>query len=321
MDKRTDATTDAGFTSAAGRAPGAAMLTAYAQLAGSMILTGVNVGVAKTLAGALPIAMILGLRCLLAVAVLLPLSLWRDGPRLPPRGALLNLFWQALLGTVLYNAALLLGLRLTTALEGGLMLAAIPAVVALGAALLLRERLTPRGWAAALLAAGGIGAVTLARNGGGGSGGGSLAGNALVLLAVCGEAAYALLSKRLAGRMPVLSASLWMQVFSALLLLPAWLPLAIPWPGAAGVLADPLLAGLLVFHGLTASVFSLLLWYSGLRRAPAGLAGVFMAFLPASAAVTAVLFLGEPMTTAHLAGFALMLASLLLATWPARRRA
>ena len=92
-------------------------------------------------------------------------------------------------------------------------------------------------------------------------------------------------------------------------------------PGAAGALADPLLAGLLVFHGLTASVFSLLLWYSGLRRAPAGLAGVFMAFLPASAAVTAVLFLGEPMTTAHLAGFALMLASLLLATWPARRRA
>lgn len=300
------------------------MLTAYAQLAGSMILTGVNVGVAKTLAGALPIAMILGLRCLLAVAVLLPLSLWRDGPRLPPRGALLNLFWQALLGTVLYNAALLLGLRLTTALEGGLMLAAIPAVVALGAALLLRERLTPRGWAAALLAAGGIGAVTLARSGGGGSGGGSLAGNALVLLAVCGEAAYALLSKRLAGRMPVLSASLWMQVFSALLLLPAWLPSATPWPGAAGAagaLADPLLAGLLVFHGLTASVFSLLLWYSGLRRAPAGLAGVFMAFLPASAAVTAVLFLGEPMTTAHLAGFALMLASLLLATWPARRHA
>ena len=36
-----------------------------------MVLTGVNVGVAKTLAGALPIAMILGLRCLLAVAVLL----------------------------------------------------------------------------------------------------------------------------------------------------------------------------------------------------------------------------------------------------------
>ena len=166
---------------------------------------------------------------------------------------------------------------------------------------------------------GGIGAVTLARGGGDGQGGGSLAGNALVLLAVCGEAAYALLSKRLAGRMPLLAAGLWMQIFSALLLLPAWLPLAIPWPGAAGVLADPLLAGLLIFHGLTASVFSLLLWYSGLRRAPAGLAGVFMAFLPASAAVTAVLFLGEPMTTAHLAGFALMLASLLLATWPARR--
>ena len=117
------------------------MLTAYAQLAAGMALSGANVAVAKLLAGALPIAMILGLRCLISSAVLLPLALWRDGARLPPRPVLANLFWQALFGTVLYNAALLLGLRLTTALEGGLVLATLPAVVAIGSALFLGERL------------------------------------------------------------------------------------------------------------------------------------------------------------------------------------
>lgn len=287
------------------------MLAAYAQLAGSMILTGANVAVAKVLAAALPVPLILGLRCLIACAVLLPLALWRDGvPR--ARGAVLwNLLLQAATGTVLYNAALLAGLRHTTALEGGLVLATMPAVVALGSALWLRERVPPRGWAAVVLAAGGMAAIVLARGGGGE---GSALGNALVFLGVCGEAAYVLLAKRAAGALPLLTASLWMQGFSAALILPAWLPEA----GATTLLADPFLLLLLVLHALTASVFSLLLWYGGLRRATAGTAGVLTAFLPATAAVTAILFLGEVPTLAHALGFALLLASILLATWPER---
>ncbi|MBB5694521.1 DMT family transporter [Muricoccus pecuniae] len=287
------------------------MLAAYAQLAGSMILTGANVAVAKALAAALPVPLILGLRCLIACAVLLPLALWRDGvPR--ARGAVLwNLLLQAATGTVLYNAALLAGLRHTTALEGGLVLATMPAVVALGSALWLRESVPPRGWAAVVLAAGGMAAIVLARGGGGE---GSALGNALIFLGVCGEAAYVLLAKRAAGALPLLTASLWMQGFSAALILPAWLPEA----GATARLADPFLLILLVLHALTASVFSLLLWYGGLRRATAGTAGVLTAFLPATAAVTAILFLGEVPTLAHALGFALLLASILLATWPER---
>jgi drug/metabolite transporter (DMT)-like permease len=57
-----------------------------------------------------------------------------------------------------------------------------------------------------------------------------------------------------------------------------------------------------------------------MRRVPAGLAGIFTAFLPATAALVAVLLLGEPFTTVHAAGFALLTGSLLLATWPGRRR-
>lgn len=297
---------------AAPDAPRGGAVLAHAQLAASMALVGINVPVAKALSEALPIAMVAGLRCLLAVALLLPLVAARDGLRPPSRPMLWNLFWQAVLGTALYNAGLLAGLRLTTALEGGLVLATLPALVALGGALFLRERLTPRAGIAALIAACGMAVVVVARNDAGA--GGSALGNALVLLGVTGEAAYVLLAKR-AGSVPVLTAALVMQVFSALVLLPFWLPDA----AAVARLAEPRLLLLLVFHAVTASVLCLLLWYAGLRRVPAARAGVFTALLPAAAAVTAVLFLGETFTATHAAGLALMLGSILLATWPGRR--
>ena len=296
------------------------MLLAQVQLALSMALVGANVAVGKLLAGALPIPLILCLRCILACLVLWPLARLLNGPWRLDRPAALNLALQALLGTALYNAGLLAGLRLTTALEAGLVLATMPAVVALGSAAWLRERLAPRHWVAAVLAAGGMAAITVARLGG--EAGGSALGNALVFAGVCGEAAYVLLAKRIAGHVPVVTASFWMQLFSAAMLLPLALPgLGDPGLGGISALAEPALGGLLVFHSLTASVLCLLLWYAGLRKVPAGVAGVFTGFLPATAALTAVLALGESCTVTHVVGFALMGGSLLLATWPKRDRA
>lgn len=289
------------------------MLLAYLMLASSMMLVGANVPVAKLLAEALPIPLIACLRCLLACMVLWPLMRLVERPRGMPAPAVMgNLFWQAAFGTALYNAGLLAGLRFTSALEGGLVLATLPAVVAVGSALWLRERLGVRAWAAAALAGVGMAAINAVRAGGGE---GSLVGNALVFAGVIGEAVYVLLAKRNAGRIGVITAAFWMQAFSAGQLLP-FAALSLPWlaPGAA----SPLNVALLVFHSLTASVLCLLLWYGGLRRASASVAGVFSAFLPATAAVLAVLVLGEAFTAGHGAGFVLMLGSILLATWPAR---
>lgn len=290
------------------------MFWAYAQLASSMALVGANVGVAKILAASLPIPMIAGLRCALAVVVLWPLARLREPGARPDARSLWNLAWQAAFGTVIYNAGLLAGLRLTTALEAGLVLATLPAVVAIGSAAWLRETLPARQWAAVALAAFGMAAITLARLTA--EGHGSLLGNLLVFGGVCGEAMYVLLAKRIAGRVPVVTASLWMQGFSVIFLLPFCLPVL----GSVAALADPAVVGLLVFHSLTTSVLCLLLWYAGMRRAPAGIAGIFTAFLPATAALVAIGFLGEQFSTAHAAGFCLLTGSMLLATWPTRRR-
>ncbi len=113
-------------------------MLAYGQLALAMMLVGANVGVAKVLADALPIAMIACLRCLLAVAVLWPLARMIEGRVRVPRAVKRNLLLQAIFGTAIYNAGLLAGLRFTSALEGGLVLATLPAVVALGSFFWLR---------------------------------------------------------------------------------------------------------------------------------------------------------------------------------------
>jgi drug/metabolite transporter (DMT)-like permease len=258
-----------------------------------MALVGANVAVAKLLAEALPIPMIAFLRCVLAVLLLWPLARLLEPVARPAGDVLRNLAWQALFGTVIYNAGLLAGLRLTSALEGGLVLASLPAVVALGSAFWLRE-------------------MTFARSAGDAAG--SMLGNALIFGGVVGEALYVLLARRISGRVGVITASLWMQIFSALMLA----PFALPDIGSIAALADPGLAGLLVFHSVTASVLCLLLWYAGLQRVGAGIAGIFTAFLPATAALVAVVILREAFTASHTIGFALMMLSVLIATWPRR---
>jgi drug/metabolite transporter (DMT)-like permease len=288
---------------------------AYLQLAASMALVGANVAVAKLLAEALPIPMIAFLRCVLAVALLWPLARLLEAAPRPGAEVMQNLAWQALFGTVIYNAGLLAGLRLTSALEGGLVLASLPAVVALGSAFWLRERLTPPQWIAVSLAAFGMAAMTIARSADQATG--SVLGNLLIFGGVVGEALYVLLARRISGRVGVITASLWMQIFSALMLA----PFALPDIGHIAALADLRLAALLVFHSVTASVLCLLLWYAGLQRVGAGVAGIFTAFLPATAALVAVVVLQEAFTAIHAIGFALMMLSVLIATWPRRQSA
>jgi drug/metabolite transporter (DMT)-like permease len=285
------------------------MIIACAQLALAMALVGANVVVARVLAQALPIPLLLFLRCLLACLVLVPFAgIMRPGA-VSIRGQGLNFALQAALGTVLYNVALLAGLRRTGALEAGLVLATLPAVVATGAFLLLGERLSPRRWFAVTLAVGGMAALTVGRTSAGA--GGTLAGDGLVFLAVCGEAGYVLLSKRMSAQIGVTSAAFWMQAFSALFLL----PLAAPSFGSSALTGMGWeVALLLVFHSVTASVLCLLLWYRGMRAVPANLAGVFTALLPATAGLLAIVALGEAATLAHMVGFSLLLVSILLAT-------
>jgi drug/metabolite transporter (DMT)-like permease len=56
----------------------------------------------------------------------------------------------------------------------------------------------------------------------------------------------------------------------------------------------------------------------GLQHVSAAKAGVFMVFLPISAALIGLIFLGEQMNGIQMLAYALALGGVVLATWPGR---
>ncbi|TSE25067.1 2A78: carboxylate/amino acid/amine transporter [Tepidimonas sediminis] len=295
---------------------------AYAALAASMTMVGAYVALSKPLAAAMPVFLLAWLRYLIGAAAM---PHWlRRAPHEPPldRATLALLFWQALLGNFLFTICMLTGLRLTTASAAGVIMAAIPAMVALQSWLFLRERLDGRALAAIALAAAGIALFSLdkaapAPAAASGAWLGvplALWGNLLVLAAVACEAAYVVIGKRLTGRLGPRRIAALINLWGLALMTPLglWAARGYDWSRL-----DAPLWALLVFYGLAASVWTVWLWMSGLRHVPAARAGVFTVMLPVSAAAVGVLFMGERLTSAQWAAFALALAGLVVATWPA----
>ena len=75
---------------------------------------------------------------------------------------------------------------------------------------------------------------------------------------------------------------------------------------------------LLLFYSLAASMGTVWLRMTGLRHVPTSRTGVFTVMLPLAAAAVGIVFLGERLSAAQVAAFALALTGLLLATWPGR---
>ncbi|KWN93133.1 DMT family transporter [Burkholderia ubonensis] len=267
----------------------------------SMLLVGSNVGIGKSIVVFVPVAILATLRFVIAIGVLWPL--FRPVKmRAVKRGEWLNLFLQAFFGTFMFTLLMLNGVQRTSAVAAGVITSTIPAVVALFAWLILREK--PNGRALVSIALAIVGVVTINFANGGatatGATAGSLTGNLLMLGAVCCESIYVILSRRLTQTLAPIDICAYTHLFGLLLMLP--LGAGAMWHfNYASV--PPSIWALVVWYGLSASIFSFWMWMKGIRHVPGSLAGVFSAVLPVAAAVYGIVFLGERPTLAH--GFAL----------------
>lgn len=290
---------------------------AYACLALSMSLVGSYVALSKPLAAAIPVLLLAWLRFGIGGLAMLhwlrkPAS---EAPLTPKTRRLL--FLESFLGNFLFSLCMLYGVSLTSAVSAGVIMAAIPATVALLSWLFLRERITGRTWAAIACAAGGIGLLALAKPADGPAAG-ELAwlGNLLVLGAVVCEASYAVIGKALTGVLGPKRITSLINLWGFVLVTPFGLYTALHFDfGSVG----PGAWLLLVFYALAASIWTVWLWMTGLRVVPAAQAGVFTVMLPVSAALVGVLVLGESLGGLQVAAFAAALAGVLLATLPGSR--
>ncbi|OLL32541.1 EamA family transporter [Burkholderia sp. SRS-W-2-2016] len=284
----------------------------------SMLLVGSNVGIGKSIVAFVPVPLFALLRFVIAMAVLWPLLRIAKLRRVK-RDEWINLFLQALFGTFGFTLLMLNGVARTSAVAAGVITSTIPAVVALLSWLILKERPDGRALASIGLAIAGVVVINLAHSGQDASaaaGASSLAGNLMVLGAVGCESLYIILSRRLTQTLAPIDICAYTHLFGLLLMLPL----------GAGALAQfdyravPSSVWMLVlWYGLSASIFSFWLWMKGIRHVPGSLAGVFSAVLPVAAALYGIVFLGERPTLAHGIALACVVAGIGLASLKARR--
>ncbi|AOI58013.1 DMT family transporter [Burkholderia diffusa] len=289
----------------------------------SMLFVGSNVGIGKSIVVFVPVAILATLRFVIAIAVLWPLF----SPmkmRAVRRAEWLNLFLQAFFGTFMFTLLMLNGVQRTSAVAAGVITSTIPAIVALFAWLILREKPNGRALASIALAIAGVVTINLANgtaggaaaHGAGGTSAGSLTGNLLILGAVCCESIYVILSRRLTQTLAPIDICAYTHLFGLCLMLPLGATALWHFDYAsvpAGTWA------LVVWYGLSASIFSFWLWMKGIRHVPGSLAGVFSAVLPIAAAAYGIAFLGERPTLAHGIALACVVTGIALASLRVKR--
>lgn len=297
---------------------------AYGFLALSMILVGSYVALSKPLAAVFPVLLLAWLRFGIGALAMLH---WLRKPATEPALTAATkrlLFLESFLGNFLFTLCMIYGVKLTSAVSAGVIMAAIPAAVAVLSWLFLRERVPPRVWAGVVCAVTGIGLLALSKHEIGSPAADVQAvaapslvwlGNLLLVCAVLCEASYAVIGKKLTGSLSPRRISALINLWGFALSTPMGLWLA--WRFDFGSVG----AGswlLLVFYALAACMWTVWLWMTGLKSVPAAQAGVFTVLLPISAALVGVVALGERLSGMQLLAFAVALAGVLLATLPSR---
>lgn len=300
--------------------PGAAARVpwlAYGCLALSMALVGSYVGLSKVLLAVFPVFLLAWLRFgVAAVAMGTWVKRSPNEPALLPRERRL-LFLESFLGNFLFSICMLYGMRHSSALAAGVVMASLPAAVAVMSRVVLGERIDGRVWAGIVCAVTGIALVAFARPEQQSTAASSWLGIALLLGAVVCEASYVIIGKKLSSAVSPKRISAIVNLWGLALVTPLGLWQALQFEFTA---VKPGMWMLLIFYALAASVWTVWLWMTGLRSVPASRAGVFTVMLPIAAAVVGIVFLGERATAIQGAAFALALLGLLLATWPKRQR-
>ncbi len=301
-------------------------IVAYVCLGLSMSLVGSYVALSKPLVSVIPVFLLAWLRFGIGgVAMLSWLRKPANEAPLTPQTRRL-LFLESFLGNFLFSICMLFGVSMTSAVAAGVVMASIPAAVAMLSCLFLKEHIGMRTWTAVACAVAGVILVSLSKQElpapvligleANLSSKNTLLGTLLLLCAVFCEAAYAVIGKKLVGALGPRRISALINLWGFVLVMPLGVWAA--WRFDFAAVTTPTWM-LLVFYSLAASVWTVWLWMTGLKTIAASQAGVFTVFLPVSAAAVGVVFLGERLEPVQILAFGVALLGVLLATLPARR--
>jgi drug/metabolite transporter (DMT)-like permease len=237
-----------------------------------------------------------------ALALILPAA-WRP---LRAQWRLMLRHWKwvlpmAAIASAIFQSMVYLGLQHTTALNGALLIALVPVVVAAMAATLLGDRFTPRQGLGILVSLAGAMIVILR---------GDLdvlhalafnPGDLWILAAVPIWALYTVLLKRWPPGLAPMSFLAAIAIIGTLLQAPLY-----AWEAAGGrhLLLTPAALGAIAYTAVFASFLAFVFYNAALQRTTPTVAGPFHHLHPAFTALLGIAFLGERIGWYHAAGVA-----------------
>ena len=310
----------------------------------SMSLVGSYVALSKPLTLVLPVFLLAWLRFGIGgIAMLHWLKKPIDEPPMASQTKRL-VFIESFLGNFLFSVCMLYGVSMTSAVTAGVIMAMIPAVVALLSWAFLRERISKRVWIAIVCGVLGIALYSLSNSEllskyirrleqylpvinasielnsnskphNTPSTSSNWLGGLLLIGAVLCEAAYAVIGKNLTKTLSPKRISALINAWGFTLITPFGIYFALDFDFRSVPTNSWLL---LVFYALAASVWSVWLWMTGLKVIPASAAGVYTVFLPISAALVGVFVLGERLNFLQFTGLGMALLGIVLATFPSK---
>ncbi len=277
------------------------------------VLWGLSFLSTKVAVASLPPMTIAAARFVVAVILLYALAL---GTREELRLRLRDLPLMALgglSGVTLYFLCENTGIALLTASESSLIIGTIPVLTMLADRLAFGTRLRARSYVGALVSFAGIALIVLPSIGGGSS---SLAGYLLMGGAAACWVVYALVTKPLGTKYGHVAITFWQSLFGLLGCIPFALAESPSWrmpslPVALNVL----------YLGVFCSAVGYWLYVVAIDRLGAGTTSVFLNLVPVVSVGAAFFLLGERLGAISLAGGAVAIGGVYLATSPGRRDA
>lgn len=271
--------------------------------------------VSKVVMQVVPPFSLITLRLVLGILTLAAILLIRKGWKVTPKQ-----FWQVFgVGSVGYGISLgfqFVGTKLSTAANGSLVTSATPAFVLLFAAIILKEKITPRRLLALVIAMLGVVAVITPAVWGLTPRTAQLSsslflGNLSLIAAALTWALYSVLVRKVTCAVDVLSTSL--------IAFAGGLPVSVPlglWEASTqgyGLITPGVIGGIL-FLGIICTALAMYFWNTAFARLEAGAASLTFFAQPVVGTALGAIFLGEKITPMFIVGGVLIGIGLLISS-------
>lgn len=280
---------------------------AYIELFFAMVIVGSTIVVSKLIADNFPTFFGTTLTLIVALIGILPLYIFerRKKKTQPTNDDWKYLVLQAITGVVLFRVCSFYGLKMTSPVDAGIITATTPAVIALIALFLLREKVSKNMWICIALSIIGVLIINLytETHSSGTDSSNQIIGNLIIILAVVCEALFTIFRKKTPNISAIQGSFhiIWIGLIFSI-------PLAfidIDYSSLSNYSFSDFLP--ILYYAIFGSVIAFILWFDGVSKVSASTAGLFTGIMPVSAVILSFLFLNENIRWYHIIGIILVL--------------